>query len=163
MPSHCTRQKAKPATAMKNIILCMKKRRNKKFGEAQGGEANFYYFICISKSYFKLFLIVMGGFFVVVGFGCFSVLFLLTCLHLIFNCRSCYPSGRGFGVRHCHAQPSPDSWWAQSRAGWGGGSSQSPGGPCFDLASPAASCRDACQLQGLEPGRAIPRESPGHL
>lgn len=85
------------------------------------------------------------------------------CLHLIFNSRCCYPSGKGFGVRHCHAQPSPDTWWAQSRTGRGGGGSQSPGGPCSDFASPGASCRDACKLQGLEPGRAIPRESPGHL
>lgn len=83
------------------------------------------------------------------------------CLHLTFTSRCCYPSRRGFGARHCRAQPSPGTRWAQARTGRGPGSP--PGGPCFDFASPAASCRDACKLQGLEPSRAIPRESAGHL
>lgn len=38
-----------------------------------------------------------------------------------------------------------------------------PGGHCLGFSSPVASCTDACKLQGLESGRAIPRESPGHL
>lgn len=42
----------KTTTVMKSIIPCTKKRRNNKFGEAQGGEANSYYFICIFKWYF---------------------------------------------------------------------------------------------------------------
>lgn len=48
----CTRHKVKPDAVLRNISLCIKKRRNKKFGEAQGGDANSYYFTFNFKSYF---------------------------------------------------------------------------------------------------------------
>lgn len=48
----CTRHKVKPAAVLKNINLCVKKRRNKKFEEAQGGVPKSYYFTLILTSYF---------------------------------------------------------------------------------------------------------------
>lgn len=78
----------------------------------------------------------------------------------IFNPRFCPHSGGGFGVSHTD-QPMLNQ--AQMLGGFTQGHSKghpalvaTPGGPCFRFAPPAASFRDACKLQGWEPGRPIP-------